>query len=110
MIVSAPSSIKHILVGFFFHGDILAALRKSDLFLKIDGQLMGGSIELSTLSKYKSGLNKFNVFLGQSGVAFPLPSCLSSSELRSLISQPGVIEAFSCFCFSGVKFFKHFYQ
>ena len=62
---------------------------------------MGGSIEPSTLIKYKSGLNKFNVFLGQSGVVFPLPSCSSSSELRSLISQSGVIEAFICFCFKG---------
>ena len=60
---------------------------------------MGGSVEPGTLSKYRSGLNKFNFFLGQSGVLFPLPTCGSSSELRSLISQPGVIEAFICFCF-----------
>ena len=35
------------------------ALRKSDLFLNVGGQLMSGSIEPNTLSNINYGLNKF---------------------------------------------------
>ena len=55
---------------------------------------MSGAIEASTLRNYTTGLNKFSDFLAQTNVGVPVPSCLTSSALRFLISEPGVIEAF----------------
>ena len=62
---------------------------------------MSGAIEASTLRNYTNGLKKFSNFLAQTDVGVPFPSCLTSSALRSLITEPGVIEAFICFCFKG---------
>ena len=63
---------------------------------------MNGAIEASTLRNYSAGLNKFSVFLAQTDVGVPFPSCLTSSALRSLISEPGVIESFICSVSKGI--------
>jgi len=76
-----------------------AALRSTDLFLTFGNRLLSGSIEDSTLRNYTTGLRKFSAFLAKTKVGVPLPPCSTSSELRKLITQPGVIEAFICFCF-----------
>ena len=60
---------------------------------------MTGSVEKGTFKNYQSGLKKFSVFLSQTRLSVVPPSCLSSSDLRKLISQAGVIESFICFCF-----------
>ena len=60
---------------------------------------MAGAIEKGTLKNYRSGLKKFSDFLSSSDLSIVAPSCSSSSDLRMLISQAGVIEAFICFCF-----------
>ena len=61
--------------------------------------MLSGSIEASTLRNYTTGLKKFSEFLAKTKVGVPLPPCSTSSELRKLITQPGVIESFICFCY-----------
>ncbi len=60
---------------------------------------MSGSIENSTRRGYMSGLRKFHAFISQTDVGVTAPPCGTSSELRALICQVGVIESFICFCF-----------
>ena len=47
-----------------------------------------------------SGLRKFHAFISQTEVGVLAPPCRTSSELRALICQAGVIESFICFCFN----------
>lgn len=76
-----------------------AVIRNSDLFLSVGGRLLSGSIENSTRRGYACGLRKFNDFLSRATPGRFSPSFQTSSELRTLITQAGVIESFICFCF-----------